>query len=143
MSENIHARGTFEIVSWEQAPLATSGPAEGLQLQRAEISRTFAGDFTGTSAAVLLMCQSDDENMGYVGSDHLTGTLDGRAGSFVVHHGGVVDEGTPRVVLGSIVPGSGRGELAGIRGDFVLTREDSGQHVFTLDYTLPESAGNP
>ncbi|MGK5531911.1 DUF3224 domain-containing protein [Streptomyces sp. URMC 129] len=147
MSDSLHAtraRGTFDIVSWDQTPLDPSGPVGGLQLARAEITRTFAGDFTGRSTAVLLMCQADDENAGYVASDHLTGTLDGRTGGFVVHHAGSIDGGTPRITLGSIVPGSGRGELTGIRGQFTLTRDDDGQHVYRVDYELPgapESSG--
>ncbi|WP_326597251.1 DUF3224 domain-containing protein [Streptomyces sp. NBC_01803] len=139
--------GGFTTVDGSAASRLPSVPAEppdrgAYRVPPRSVALLAALGEAGKSTAVLLMCQSDDENAGSVASDHLTGTLDGRTGGFAVHRAGVVDDGVPRITLGAIVPGSGSGEPAGTRGAFVLTREESGQHVFSVAYTLPESAGS-
>ena len=73
----------------------------------------------------------------YVAVERVTGTLDGRQGSFVLHHRGVMDRGQPNLSV-AVVPDSGTGELAGIAGDFRIILE-GGRHVYEFDYTLPEA----
>ncbi|MGH7646503.1 MAG: SDR family oxidoreductase, partial [Gemmatimonadaceae bacterium] len=53
------------------------------------------------------------DRLGYVATDRFTGSVSGRAGSFVFQHGGTIDRGklTP---FGYLVPGSGTGELEGL-----------------------------
>jgi hypothetical protein len=61
-----------------------------------------------------------------MGNERVTATLDGRAGTFVLQHGAW--EGGQ---WGFVVPGSGTGDLAGLRGD---ARLDHGR--IALDYEL-------
>jgi hypothetical protein len=66
----------------------------------------------------------------------IRGTLDGRSGSFVLQHGGILSpEGTSS--QGTIVPGTGTGELADVRGDGTIAADEDGNHTLTLDYELP------
>jgi hypothetical protein len=108
--------------------------AEGVELSRVHISRTFTGDLAGESTAELMIAKSEGGG-GYVGHDRITGTLAGKAGSFVFQHTGIM--GPAGITnTGTIVPGSGRGELEGITGEGAMLADDDGNHTLTLTYSL-------
>jgi hypothetical protein len=111
------------------------GKAEGAELSRVHISRTFSGDLEGESTAELLIAKSEGGG-GYVGHDQITGTLNGKAGTFVIQHGGILSpDGVTNT--GTIVPGTGTGELEGITGEGTLLADEDGNHTLTLEYELP------
>ncbi len=68
----------------------------------------------------------------YVGYERVVGKLDGRAGSFVVQVRGTHQEGKVDASL-SIEPGSGTGDLYGIRGAGTLIWQGN-EGAVTLDY---------
>jgi Protein of unknown function (DUF3224) len=108
---------------------------EGIELSRIHISRSFSGDLEGASIAELLIAKSEGGG-GYVGHDRITGTLRGRPGGFVFQHSGLMGpEGVTNT--GTIVPGSGTGELAGITGEGTMLADEEGNHTLTLEYELP------
>jgi Protein of unknown function (DUF3224) len=108
--------------------------AEGVELSRVHISRTFTGDLAGESTAELMIAKSEGGG-GYVGHDKITGTLAGKAGSFVFQHTGIM--GPAGITnTGTIVPGSGRGELEGITGEGTMLADDDGNHTLTLAFEL-------
>jgi hypothetical protein len=111
------------------------GEAEGAEVSRVHISRTFSGDLQGESTAELLIAKSEGGG-GYVGHDRITGTLDGKSGSFVFQHTGLMGpEGVTNT--GTIVPGSGSGALEGISGEGTMLADEDGNHTLTLEYELP------
>jgi hypothetical protein len=116
----VTAEATFEITGWEQAPY--DAPAEGPPSTRATVRKAYAGALEGESVAELLT----SGELAYLANERVTGTLDGRAGTFVLQHGAW--EGGQ---WGYVVPGSGTGALAGLRGD---ARLDHGR--LALDYEL-------
>jgi Protein of unknown function (DUF3224) len=122
---------TFEITGWDETRY--DEPAEGPPLARATVRKRFSGPLEGTSTAELLTAQGD-EGAGYLASERVEGTLEGRTGTFVLQHGGVGDEAGQHA-FGHIVPGSGTGELRGLRGEAVFAHDDAGARV-TLTYTL-------
>ena len=70
---------------------------------------------------------------GYIGHDRITGTLAGRSGSFVFQHTGLMGpDGVTNT--GTIVPGTGTGELEGITGEGTMLADEEGNHTLTLDY---------
>src|SRR4051794_9304904 len=97
----------FEITAWDEEPYA--GAPGGPALARVTVRKAFSGALEGTSEAQLLTAQGPG-GAGYVASEVFVGSLDGRSGSFVVQHHGVDDQRAPRSA-GTIVPGSGTGEL--------------------------------
>src|SRR3954468_16363157 len=108
--------------------------AEGVELTRVHISRTFTGDLAGESTAELMIAKSEGGG-GYVGHDRITGTLAGKAGSFVFQHTGVM--GPAGITnTGTIVPGSGTGELESIGGEGTMLADEDGNHTLTLTYEL-------
>jgi hypothetical protein len=67
--------------------------------------------------------------------ERVRGALDGREGTFLLVHRGVMDRGAQDLSI-TIVPGSGTGALEGLTGVFHLTIA-GGEHRYVLDYTLP------
>ena len=123
----------FTISRWE-TEVPFDAPAAGPSRERVFVDKTFNGDVAGTSSAVLMTCQVSDEQAGYLASERLTVSIEGRSGTFVMHHGGTV-EGKVIDQFGKIIPGSGTGELAGISGTGVFKHDTEGA-IFTLDYEL-------
>lgn len=73
---------------------------------------------------------------GYVAMELVTGRVDGRAGSFVLMHNGIIDSGKTTLTV-TVVPRSGTGELTGITGTLSIHIAADGKHTYDFDYTLP------
>jgi hypothetical protein len=131
-----HATAFFEVNTWDEAPYDT--PPDGPHRSRVAVRKSFSGALEGESTAELLTCQSDPTDYtagaGYVASERVVGRLDGRSGTFIVQHGGVLGGGTAPRSFGNVVPGSGTGDLAGLRGTAVFTQDADGRHTLTLEY---------
>jgi hypothetical protein len=69
--------------------------------------------------------------------ERVAGTLHGRRGSFVLQHSGTMNRGAQTLAI-TVVPDSGTGELAGLRGYMTIVIE-SGRHSYGFDYELPGS----
>jgi Protein of unknown function (DUF3224) len=129
----VNASAPFTNDRYDEEPY---GEAEGTELSRVHISRTFRGDLEGESTAELMIAKSEGGG-GYIGHDRITGALGGRSGAFVFQHGGIMGpEGVSNT--GTIVPGTGTGELEGISGDGTMLADEDGNHTLTLSYELPD-----
>lgn len=126
------ATGTFAIDTWDAQPY---NERDGISLSRTRVTKTFRGDFEGESTAELLMASAPNGSAAYVGFERITGRLHGRAGSFVLHHTAAMSAGTQSASW-TILPESGTGELAGLRGEAKIVVEPDGGHTFILDYEL-------
>ncbi|WP_309117137.1 DUF3224 domain-containing protein [Saccharothrix sp.] len=116
----------FTITRWDETTVDDTEPKIG----RVAVDKRYSGPMEGTSTAELTTCQPGETQAGYVGTERFTGVLDGRTGSFVFQHGGIVGSaGADR--FGHVVPGSGTGELAGIGGTVRMSHE-----LIELDYRL-------
>ncbi|MFG6199894.1 DUF3224 domain-containing protein [Nonomuraea sp. JJY05] len=120
-------KATFEIVAFDES--VYDEHAEGPKLTRVTIRKRYQGVIDGTGVAEVLTAQGGAGG-GYVASERIEGTLDGRRGTFVIQHWGLAD-GAEQSSEGSIVPNSGTGELTGIAGR-AMEREFQ---VLTLVYT--------
>jgi hypothetical protein len=128
------ATAEFSITTWEPTPYDEE--VAGPKMTRTVVNKTFTGALTGSSVAELLTCESASGSAGYVAMERVEGTLDGRAGTFVIQHGGLFDAVTGKATpYGAIVPGSGTGELAGLRGSAEYKHDDSGA-ILTLHYDI-------
>jgi Protein of unknown function (DUF3224) len=119
--------GAFEITAWDADP-PYDAPADGPPLARITVRKRFSGALEGESVAELLVCAE----AGYVASERVRGRLDGREGTFVLQHGATDGAGGAPFQFGNVVPGSGTGALAGLRGSVVMEHER-----YTLEYELP------
>ncbi|MEU1525151.1 DUF3224 domain-containing protein [Nocardia rhamnosiphila] len=125
----------FEIDSWDEVPYRE--PDEGPKLTRIVIRKTYRGALTGTGVAEVLTAQGG-EGSGYVASEYIEATLEGRKGTFVIQHGGLAD-GDDQSTFGTIVPHSGTAELGSLSGH--ATEADAG--VLTLTYRFDQPSRTP
>ena len=73
----------------------------------------------------------------YVAIERVSGSLQGRSGTFFMQHNGIMDRGVPTLSL-SVVPDSGTGELTGLSGRMAIDIVD-GKHYYTFDYVLGDA----
>jgi hypothetical protein len=123
----------FEVTGWNPVPYDES--IESAKLSRVTITKTFTGALEGESTAEGLFCGCDDGSASYVVLERVTGKLDGREGTFVMQHGGIVNKGEVQGQFGDIIPGSGTDGFAGIGGT-VLFKHDDEAAVLHLDITF-------
>jgi hypothetical protein len=129
--ERQHATGMITVRTYEPTPY--DQPAAGPALSRIHVEEEFSGDIEGTGVVEFLQAQVSDDAASFVGLERLSGSVGGRSGTFVLQ-----DQGTLRgtTVSGAwfVVPGSGTGELAGLRGEGGFTAELGQGADITLDF---------
>ena len=130
------ASGTFEV---KITPQPKDEYADGATLGRMTIDKHFHGDLTGSSRGQMLTAGTPVKgSAGYVAIEQVTGTIAGRAGTFILQHSGTMNRGTPTLTL-TVVPDSASGELTGLTGDMQIDIT-AGKHFYRFDYEL---AGSP
>lgn len=129
------ATGTFDV---ELTPQPVHAEAEGI-LGRMSIDKRFRGDLLGTSHGEMMAASTSvPGSAGYVAIERVTAALEGRTGTFVLQHSGIMNRGEPTLSI-RVVPDSGTGELEGITGTLDILIE-GGVHSYVLEYSLPERA---
>jgi hypothetical protein len=86
------------------------------KLVEIQISEKFSGDIDGDSPARALQVQRDDKSASMVSMQRFSGTLNGRHGAFVLQGTETVENGRINATW-FVVPGSGTGDLRGLRGE--------------------------
>ncbi|GKX61614.1 hypothetical protein SOASR032_01830 [Pragia fontium] len=131
---NLSARGPFDL---KLDPQPLSSIAENTGLGRMTLDKQFHGDLNATSQGEMLAFRSSVQgSAGYVAMETVSGTLNGRRGSFVFQHSSTMNRGVSGQSI-TVVPDSGSEELSGLSGSMIITITD-GQHSYQFDYTLPE-----
>ena len=132
-----HATGTFEVKLQPQGGIGPEAD-DGNSLSRLSLDKRFSGDLVGTGVGEMLAARAAvPTSASYVAIERVTGTLDGRTGSFVLVHRGVM-QGERQQLEVQVSPGSGTGALAGITGTLTI-RIEHGQHFYDLSYALPDA----
>jgi hypothetical protein len=127
------AEGTFVVTSWEED---TYQELDGkAKLTRANVSYRLSGDIEGDATWAALMYYRDDGTAEYTGLQQLTGRIAGRAGTCVMVADGAFADGA---ATGNwrVIPGSGTGDLAGLRGSGTSVATSTPPGTFTFDYEL-------
>ncbi|MEU6786389.1 DUF3224 domain-containing protein [Nonomuraea angiospora] len=130
----MNAKGAFDTAGWDaKAPFVER---DGVSVGLVTMSKTFHGDLTATSLVYLLTASTQvEDSRSYVALERIEGTLDGRAGAFVVQHNAVSDRGEQSLRI-SVVPDSATGELRGLRGEMDIIIAPDGSHSYTFDFAL-------
>ena len=128
------ASGTFDVklTPKDQGAEATVG---GMT-----IDKEFHGDLAGTSKGQMLMASSSSvkNSAGYVAIEKVTGTLNGRRGSFYLQHSGVMNRGAGDLTI-TVIPDTGTDQLSGLQGRMNIIISPDGKHSYDFDYTLPDA----
>lgn len=131
----IRAKGTFEV---KLVPLELNNKEADTKLGRMSIDKQFSGDLEATSKGEMLSAGTSIEgSAGYVAIERVSGTLNGRKGTFVLQHQATMTRGTPQLSI-SVVPDSGTSQLTGLAGQLNIAIEN-GKHFYDFEYTLLET----
>ncbi len=109
--------GTVQTLEWDETTWdgqpAAEAPAPKMTIatDRAELN----GAIDGEVSERWLMSYAADGTARFVGLTHVTGTVGGRSGSFVLQHAGRFDADGLSTEF-TVVPDSGTGELATLAG---------------------------
>jgi hypothetical protein len=128
-----HLEGTFEVTSWTEEP--ADGLEETAKVTRATIGQRLAGGIEADTWSETVMTYRDDGTADYVGFQRVIGQIGERAGSFVLQTVGTFDGKEVRATT-LVVPGSGKGDLAELRGTGTSAAPSGTSGTFTLDYDL-------
>jgi hypothetical protein len=102
------------------------------------IEKLFRGDLEGSSRGEMLSAGTAVKgSAGYVAIERVSGTLQGRSGTFVLQHSATMRRGIPQLSI-TVVPDSGTGELAGLAGRMTIEIAD-GAHSYEFEYMIDEA----
>ena len=126
------AGGTFAV------KLSPQEQGTDMPVGRMTIDKQFEGDLVGTSKGQMLMASggSVKDSAGYVAIEKVTGTLNGRRGSFYLQHNGVMTRGVGELTI-TVIPDSGTDELTGLSGKMNIIIAE-GKHSYEFEYSLAE-----
>lgn len=129
------ATGTFDV---SLTPQPAGEQPDGVALGRLSISKQYAGDLIGSGRGEMLSAVTQTKgSAGYVAIEHVSGSLHGREGGFVLQHSGSMDRGAQQLSI-TVVADSGSGQLAGITGRCMITIAE-GKHSYEFEYSLPQT----
>jgi Protein of unknown function (DUF3224) len=125
------AKGTFDVKVTPQAQDDAAGGPFG----RLFLDKQFHGDLEGSSKGQMLASGTGTDGSGaYVALELVSGTLNGRRGSFVLQHSGTMTKNVPTMIV-TVVPDSGTDQLTGLAGKMAIVIA-GGKHSYEFDYTL-------
>jgi hypothetical protein len=129
------ASGTFEVTL---TPQVADAYFDAVSMGRLTIDKTFRGDLEGTSRGQMMSAVTAVKgSAGYVALERVTGTVEGKSGTFVLQHSGTMNRGSASLTL-AVVPDSGTAALTGISGSMQIIIE-GGKHSYIFDYELAAS----
>jgi hypothetical protein len=102
-------------------------------LTEIRLNETFTGDIDGESAVRALQVLRDDRSATLVSMQRFRGKLGGRQGAFVLQGQEIVEHGRIKATW-FVVPGSGTGDLSGLRGQGGFEGEFGKESDGTLEY---------
>ncbi len=128
------ATGPFEIKLIPQKP--DNDVVEAAGLTRMSLDKQFHGDLEATSKGEMLASRPDAKGSGgYVALERVTGTLNGRRGSFMLQHSATMTRGVPNLSI-TVVPDSGTDELTGLTGKLNIIIAPGGKHSYEFEYEI-------
>lgn len=113
-SDRTRASAVITVHKYE--PAAYDEPGEGPVLTRIHVHESFSGDISGEGVVEFLQAARADGSASFVGIERVSGSVGGRAGTFLLQDAGTVQD---NIVSGDwfVIPGSGTGQLTELRGE--------------------------
>ncbi len=125
----------FTITNWDEKPYDVV--AGQPKLTRASVTQAYVGDIEGEGKVEHLMVYGDGGSASYVTLERVVGRIGGKSGSYVTQGSGTFEGDTAKGTF-SVVPGSGTGDLAGLRGtgSFIAVGGKPETQVVTIEYEI-------
>jgi Protein of unknown function (DUF3224) len=129
--ERVRATGKIIVETYD--PRTYDERDDGPTLSRIHVEERFSGDIEGGGVVEFLQAQVAGDSASFVGMERVTGKIGGRSGTFLLQDQGTL---TGATVSGDwfVVPGSGTGELTGLRGEGGFTAQLGQGAEIQLDY---------
>ena len=124
------ARATITVRNSEATPYDETVTPKLLAIQ---IRETFAGDIQAESDVRALEVVRDDQSATLVSLQRVRGKLAGREGTLVLQGSEIIEDGKIEATW-FVVPGSGTGDLVGLRGEGGFRGTFGKGSEGTLDY---------
>jgi len=128
-----HRQSAHAKVAVQEARSTPYDCGVGPELVELALKETFTGDMAGESTVRALQVRHADGAATMVSLQRFDGQLGSRRGTFVLQGSGVVEGGQVKATW-FVVPGSGTGELAGLRGNGGFEGTFGQGSDATLDY---------
>jgi hypothetical protein len=124
-----HAKGSFTVT------ITPQDSAPDAAVARMLLYKEFHGDLEAIAHGEMMAAHEPLTGAGvYVALDRVTGTLNGRSGSFLIAHRGIRNADGQELSI-VIVPGSGTGQLTGITGTVGIEIVGK-EHFYNVEYEL-------
>jgi hypothetical protein len=130
-ADRTSAAAKITVHSYEPETYEDSGG--GTDLVEIHVTEAFHGDIEGQGVVRFLQAMRPDGSASFVGIERVTGSVGGRSGTFLLQDVGTV-EGSVVSGMWFVIPGSGTGDLAGLRGEGGFTANLGEDADVTLDY---------
>jgi len=128
----IRAAGPFDVKITPQ-----DDNSDDPLLSRMILDKTYLGDLEATAVGQMLAAGTAVKgSAAYVAIEKVSGTLNGRAGTFVLQHVGIMNRNAPQLTI-TVVPDSGTGDLQGLSGKMTIIIAPDGKHSYDFEYALP------
>ena len=126
-------QGLFEV---KMVPEEFSLKGENeFHFDRFLLHKSYHGKLEAKSEGEMISVRTPTKgSAGYVAIENVKGVLEGKAGSFVLQHFGIMESGKDRLIL-EVVPDSGTDSLEGISGIMRINVID-GKHHYNFEYQL-------
>jgi len=131
-----YAVGPFDVKVTPLAP-PEGVSTDGLPLGRFGLEKKYHGTLEAESRGEMIGAGTGAKgsSAGYVAIEQVKGTLDGRAGTFVLQHSSTMTRGVPNMNI-FVVPDSGTGELTGLTGKMTIGIAEGGKHSYEFEYSF-------
>jgi hypothetical protein len=130
------AKGSFTVKMTPHPWHESNGGESAVDhsLARFTLDKQYQGDLEATGDGQMLSAGSPSTSAVYVAIEKVTGSLQGRKGSFVLYHTGIMNRGVPTLTI-TVAPDSGTGDLTGLSGSLTIQIAD-GKHSYEFAYSL-------
>ena len=130
--------GTFRVAAFDPTDVSVDPPiTTALPIGLARMEKVYEGDVSGRSATLFTAAFDQTTGQGtYIAMEAFEGSLDGRSGTFAYVHSATTAGSDRSDEFFLVVPGSGTGELAGIRGSGSLGIDADGTHRVAFDWEI-------
>lgn len=127
------ASGTFLTSSYDMQPFHEIEGAPTLYHYKQ--NDTFTGDIQGEGINQNVVVMNTDGSATFIGYQRIVGKLGDRSGSFILQHDGTT-VGNVTSGTWTVVPGSGTGELRGLKGSGGFSYDGNENVPYTFDYSF-------